>query len=389
MDVSPFEVADFAASLSAIFVLALAYGAIHRQTAGRISPQGVLGALFGIVALIEMFRPIEPFDGVLIDMRIVPIALAGAFLGRVGLGVCVAIAVIGRLHLGGAGTLAGVAGMVLAGGMGFLWHRLTRHLSKRGATALFGLGVMISTSLSAGLFLPLPSMLWFFEHAALPLLGLYLAALPAAAYVLERERARILAEDKLKAAAHAHPENGLLTWPHFKRELGCLMTSATPGQISGLAVVRVTNRGWLNVLLGGDFGVLLGALRVRLLSLLPDAGVAGLLPDQRLVIPLSSQDMAQSQQIAGLIQNALEQESLSLPSGFASHARIAVSLHPAASHRDMARLLIALEHVDPAASTPNHRSRRGHVSDMNKPFVKEGQIDVLFDKADLLMSTRG
>jgi len=125
------DVADFAASLALIFVLALAYGALHRRMPEVISPQFVLGTLFGIIACLEMQRPLQPFDGVLIDMRNVPIALAGAFLGRSGLAACLVIALTSRLYLGGAGAIAGVTGMMVAGGMGYLWHILTIRAERR------------------------------------------------------------------------------------------------------------------------------------------------------------------------------------------------------------------------------------------------------------------
>lgn len=106
---------DFAASLAVLALLAESYGVIRRRFVGAFAAPIVLGVLFGLMAVVQMHRPFEPFDGVIIDMRNVPIALAGAFLGWRGLLPCLGIAVATRMGIGGVGMVSGIAAMAMSG----------------------------------------------------------------------------------------------------------------------------------------------------------------------------------------------------------------------------------------------------------------------------------
>lgn len=394
MDLTFSDATEFVASISLIFVLALAYGAVHRKATGRIPPRLVLGILFGIAAMLEMQRPIEPFDGVLIDMRNIPIALAGAFLGRSGLAACLFIAICSRLFLGGVGTSAGLAGMLIAGGMGYLWHRMTITDGARPYRAMIQLAAMMSLSLFAAVFLPLTTMLWFFDEAAPPLFILYLLAVPLTALVLERERGLIAREQRMQAAAKSNPENGLLTWPFFKRELGCAMTAAPEGVISGLAVINIDNQSWLQRMFGNtDMQLLLGAVRMRLRGAFPQSDLIGLLRDHRIALPLTQEDVVAEAQTAARIQSVIEDDCFLLPGGCRSAARVSVKIFAAPSHGEMAQLL---SNLGSSKSLPLKR-RMSEGSEIKtktqtlappSPGHATRQIDQLFDKAALLMATR-
>lgn len=86
------------------------------------------GALFGLTAVLLMNMPGEPIDGFRFDLRIVPIAVVGLISGPIGAAVAASLASAGRLWLGGAGVLLGLAGIWLA----FAVAVLGNFLAKRG-----------------------------------------------------------------------------------------------------------------------------------------------------------------------------------------------------------------------------------------------------------------
>ena len=112
---------EMAGPIALVALLATLYGNIKTIASSEGLGQMLLGAIFGAMSMMMMFSTKEPFDGLLIDLRNVPIALAGAFLGLRGMLVCVTIAAVTRLGMGGVGASSGVAAMVICGFAGLLW----------------------------------------------------------------------------------------------------------------------------------------------------------------------------------------------------------------------------------------------------------------------------
>lgn len=77
-----------------------------------------LGFFFGIGALLVMLRPIEAGHGLQVDLRSIPIALAGLVGGWPGAMIAAAMAGAFRLWLGGAGAILGVVAAVLMATIG-------------------------------------------------------------------------------------------------------------------------------------------------------------------------------------------------------------------------------------------------------------------------------
>ena len=384
------DVADAAASLSLIFVLALAYGALHRRMPDRVRPQCVLGVLFGVVALLEMMRPIEPFDGVLIDLRNVPIALAGAFLGRSGLACCLIIAIISRWYLGGVGATAGIAGMCVAGGMGYIWQKCIPAQNGRHIGHMVLLAALMSAHIATGLMLPGYAMLWFFGNAVGPLLMLNLLAVPIAALILDRERTLIQQTADLQSAAEQHTKAGLMAWPRFSKEVASHMTASPNGTVAGLAEITVDHRNWLGRILGlRDEETVLGAMRFRLENSEFDMGYAGLLLGRRIMVPISADLAVQPARTAQRLHHLLSPDDMTLPGGLTSTLDVNVVVHQAASHPAMADLLHRLSVEKTRSTTPPTAPRTA----TQKPRVtsdpiEKPQLDLLFDKASLMMSAR-
>ncbi|WP_051340792.1 ATP-binding protein [Azospirillum halopraeferens] len=100
---------------------AVAYAvAIRRIDRGSLAGQAVYGALFGAMTVLAMALPFEFAPGILVDGRPVMLALAGPFGGPLAAVLAALAAAAFRLHLGGVGAIAGVAGIVIAAGVGMI-----------------------------------------------------------------------------------------------------------------------------------------------------------------------------------------------------------------------------------------------------------------------------
>ncbi len=81
------------------------------------------GMLFAIIAMIGMLTPIQISEGIIIDSRVVIVALAGLF-GGLGPGALAASVVsLYRLYLGGIGILPGIGAIVTGALIGVWLHR--------------------------------------------------------------------------------------------------------------------------------------------------------------------------------------------------------------------------------------------------------------------------
>ncbi|WP_375267454.1 LytS/YhcK type 5TM receptor domain-containing protein, partial [Planktotalea sp.] len=63
----------------------------------------LMGLAFGGVAWVQMNMPLEPMEGLILDLRNVPLALCAAFLGWRASLICFLIAAGTRLQIGGIG----------------------------------------------------------------------------------------------------------------------------------------------------------------------------------------------------------------------------------------------------------------------------------------------
>ena len=81
-----------------------------------------LGTLMGLAAIALMLMPAMPVSGVFIDLRVVPVALAGLFGGPLAAIAASVIASVFRLQAGGAGIVAGVLAIAVAGAAGSFVH---------------------------------------------------------------------------------------------------------------------------------------------------------------------------------------------------------------------------------------------------------------------------
>jgi hypothetical protein len=179
---------DLLSPLALLAILCLSHDLIRQRLPGRRAGEVAMGLSFGLVAAVQMMAPMIPVAGLIVDLRVVPIALAGAYLGWRGVLACLAVALAIRWQIGGIGLVPDALGMVIAGGAGLLWAWLTRHHRPRGMRALMGLAFLMSANVLTGALMPAPFAMWMLTSAAPMLVLFYLVAVPLLAAILEARR---------------------------------------------------------------------------------------------------------------------------------------------------------------------------------------------------------
>lgn len=296
---------DIAATLALTALLAESYGLVRRRLGGQSLAPFVLGILFGFMALVQMFHPLEPFDGLILDLRCIPVALAGAFLGWRGLVPCVAIAIATRVGIGGVGMESGIWGIVIAGISGMIWAHKRRHLDARSFGSLLLLGLMMSAHMLAAVVLPHDLAVWFLTTAAAPMLVLNLLAVPLIASLLDREDHRIREFNRLEASTTHDAVSGLLLAPAFLREVTNAYAARPFGTYAGFLTIEPMP-GFLRSAIG-LFGepASIGLDRQALANVVEHAGLSGICSDGRILVPLSREEMRQTNRVKAALSMAL------------------------------------------------------------------------------------
>ncbi|MFN4117351.1 diguanylate cyclase domain-containing protein [Acidovorax sp.] len=165
------------------------------------------GILFGGICVVGMLTPVVLMPGVIFDARSVVLSMAGLFGGPVVAGIAAAMAIAGRLWLGGAGMEVGVMVITLCTVMG-LAYREGRARGWLGVEplplAFFGL--LLHTAV-IGLFqlLPPATVVRVNETLALPFLLTFTPATVVLGLLLRDVEARLATEVALKdTAARLH-----------------------------------------------------------------------------------------------------------------------------------------------------------------------------------------
>ena len=315
--------ADFAGSLAIVATLAWWYGSLNRRIGGgRVGPIFV-GVLFGLVAAVQMHMPLEPYPGLIIDMRVVPVALAGAFLGSGGLLVCVGIAMVTRYQIGGVGMEAGLAVIIMAGLAGLLWSAMTSGLRRRRLAHFIGLAMLASTSVVAGLLLPPYLAAWFMTTAAPAVVLTYLLVIPVIAMIMERARLRLV-EDKSVAAPEIDPASGLSTKQAFARRIASISASSTSPRVTTVLVIGMRQRRFLSSYWEQDMvDHVLSGLRLRIEGLVHYGADLGRTRDGDILVGLTAEEAGDIDAIGTNIQRAVADKKIALPGG--EVARVTVS----------------------------------------------------------------
>ncbi len=179
---------DHLSSLAVLAILAWGYALVRQRGVTRQLSPVALGLGFGLVAVLQMNAAFQPVAGFLIDLRLVPVGLAGAYLGRPGLVACLVIALAGRYQIGGVGAHADMASICIAGFAGFAWSRWMRMREVRGIGPMVVLALATALGFLPALLLPTALMTWFVIEALPILLLLHVLSVLPLAVLLERVR---------------------------------------------------------------------------------------------------------------------------------------------------------------------------------------------------------
>lgn len=138
-------------------LLVYTYGLLQRAIGHAVAMNMLMGAMFGIAALVAMLSPIQIADGIFVDLRSLFVGVAGAFFGFLGGFIALSIAAMTRITLGGDGTMLGLYGLAIAFIMGSAWANFVRPWVRHTPRGYLVLGSMISCYVSVGWLLP-PAM---------------------------------------------------------------------------------------------------------------------------------------------------------------------------------------------------------------------------------------
>jgi diguanylate cyclase len=186
-------------------LLVYLYGYFLRSSHDPVLVDAFMGGVFGLAAIAAMLAPVHLADGLIIDIRTLFVGIAAAFLGFLGGGITLLLAVSARISLGGSGVPLGVVTMTLAAMMGLIWATSVRPRLGSGTRSFLVLGLMISTSLSAGLFLPVPLGEDFYYPMAPCLFAANLMGAVLLGHLIRAEQRMIAERTRLHQAATIDP----------------------------------------------------------------------------------------------------------------------------------------------------------------------------------------
>jgi PAS domain S-box-containing protein len=160
------------------------------------------GFAFGLVAAGLMVARIQLAEDVFIDARSVPLALIGLFEGWPAALIAVVPPIAYRVWLGGGGTLAGVAGIVIVAALGALAHAWARRDGGVAPRHAFALSLATFAATLVTFLVVGPYGLRLLARVWIPLLATYLLGIGVAARLFhdvdERRRLRD-AQDRFRA----------------------------------------------------------------------------------------------------------------------------------------------------------------------------------------------
>ena len=382
---------DLVSAIGMIVALSFAYARFRRVLRFRRLSELALGASFGVVAILEMHHQIEPMPGLFIDMRNVPIALAGAFLGGPAALVTLAMAVFARATFGGVGMYSGMLAMVFALGAGRLWAYWYSTADSRGVKAMFVLAALTSLHLAGGLILPPETAIWFYTNAAPSILLLNMLTIPLLAAGLEAERLSYENEQSLRASVAVDEDTGLLPVEAMQRECIIRATALSDGSYTHALVVNLRSDGFLSVWNTALMRKrLLAAMRLRLQSVLPQCDLACIIGASSLVLPLTQAELFNIELTKVSVRRAATEDPYET-TGFAAH-RISIDCEVVdlQAGDDLHACLASPKHQQgpllPAKTEYHAVPFRNRVEQAQKPGpLSEVKRDHLFAKAVFLM----
>ncbi|MEM8655585.1 MAG: LytS/YhcK type 5TM receptor domain-containing protein [Pseudomonadota bacterium] len=307
---------DFVSSLAVLGLLVVGFSALAPVLkTGKLAAVG-LGMFFGLVVGLQMSMPLSPTQGVIIDMRHVPIVLAGAFLGWRGLVTCLALAIAIRTGIGGVGLSAGILGMLIAGAIGDLWSRIVRPMTVHDAGKLAVLGLGVNLHMLSAFVVPADITRWYFTEAAPTIFALNVLCVPAFGWMLMREQNLSAQKAHLSASAQVDPATRLLTTDALAQEVSHFNAADGDRQVGGFVAITLKNTSWLRKTWGdGAITQALGVLRLRITDICRDNRPLGIDAQRRVLVPVTAAEMRDLRPLRKTLRRLASDTPISLDGG--------------------------------------------------------------------------
>lgn len=383
---------EFSSSLALVAILAAAFGAIDRKLGFDRRAKLVLGSMFGAVACLQMNLPITPMEGVILDLRCVPVVLAGAFLGWRGALVCLAIAVAARVQVGGVGMWTGIAAMVVSSAVGLVWARVWPKASGRSTLAIAVLGIASSLNMASVFFLPDPAFTWVVENTLAAIFIMNFLSVFLVGMLIQSEIRRMEVEARLGRAAIVHPETGVMTRGAFERELE--LRARSEGVQAPVALVRVRIRHYqlLTALVPKNWRPrLLGMVHERIRDVLPEGTLAFGSDDATLMIALTYDQMRRNPEINRRIERIAGGAAFILPSDLRKRITVDADILPWKTGKTLTQAMSGKIRFALPVLAKAMQAQGGAAPVSRKPrsgatAVPHGAtLDALFGKASMMM----
>lgn len=203
---------------------------VRRWRQGTLTHQLLSGLLFGAVAVAGMMNSLPIIPGIILDGRSIILSVAGLFGGPITAAIAILVSSAFRLHIGGAGTLAGIGIIVESASLGVACYYLRRrNPAIVGSIYLWGLGMLVHIGMlllwnSLG---PISTSL--FLEIAIPVIIVYPVVMVFLCKLLLDQEYRFTAEERFRQIAQSAGEwiwevdkNGMFTYasPIVEKMLG-------------------------------------------------------------------------------------------------------------------------------------------------------------------------
>lgn len=170
------HVQDLLVNATFLIIMGFAYTRIFRFFRQRlIVKQFFNGILFGLTVIAVMIYPVHIMPGVIFDSRAIVVSISGLLGGPVVAAISALFAIVYRIIQGGAGSTAGVVGILASGCIGVGYYYLRKkhpNAMKPQYIYLFGLIVHIAILLSVFI-IPFDMAVKVLKSITLPLIIIY------------------------------------------------------------------------------------------------------------------------------------------------------------------------------------------------------------------------
>jgi len=205
---NPSFLIDLISNAALLITLGLFYDIFaHRQTKeNNLTIQPFFGVGIGLIAIVLMSTPADFAPGIIFDTRTILLCITGLYFGPLTTIIAILTASAYRYHLGGAGTLAGIATIATSGGVGIFVNRYRQQREKALSLGeLYGFGLVVHiVMLLCMLFLPAEMIRKTIMALLFPAVVVYPVATALLGYLLASRQRRFQIDQRLAESEYLH-----------------------------------------------------------------------------------------------------------------------------------------------------------------------------------------